>query len=52
MKVSKSWNNVALNSSDIANPCGSIGKVFFYVAYTMFNDTFSLSLGTTNIAIN
>lgn len=36
MKVSRSWGGVALDPNAVASPCGSI-------AYTFYNDTFSLS---------
>lgn len=45
MKVTKSWAGVTLDPNAIASPCGSI-------AYTFYNDTFSLSLNGNNIPID
>lgn len=44
MKVSKSWAGLPLNPSAIASPCGTI-------AYTYYNDTFSISLNGDPIPI-
>jgi hypothetical protein len=45
MKVTKSWAGVTLDPNAIASPCGAI-------AYTFYNDTFSLSFNGNNIPID
>jgi hypothetical protein len=45
MKVTQSWGGVALDPNAVASPCGAI-------AYTFYNDTFSLSLNGNSISID
>lgn len=45
MKVTKSWGGYDLDPNAVASPCGAI-------AYTFYNDTFSLSLSGNSIAID
>lgn len=42
MKKIVSWMGNSLNPGVIANPCGSIGNLYKYKAFTFFNDTFVL----------
>lgn len=45
MKVTKSWGGVTLDPNAIASPCGAI-------AFTFFNDTYSLSSNGVTYAID
>lgn len=45
MKVTKSWAGITLDPNAIASPCGAI-------AYTFYNDSFSLSSNGVAIEIN
>jgi hypothetical protein len=45
MKVTKSWAGVPLDPNAVASPCGAI-------AYTVYNDTFSLSFNGQTIPVD
>jgi hypothetical protein len=45
MKVTQSWGGVPLNPNAVASPCGAI-------AYTFYNDSFSLNINGATIPID
>lgn len=52
MGVTKSWNNVTLDPTATASPCGAIGNPTTISAKTFFNDTFALFFNQNQIPIN